>query len=290
MAAENDQDPVLPQKTGAHNSWDQVDVVRQSFGRFFADTAACARFFSRLPLPPVNSMDDPSAPPDFRRISRAMPLAGVLTAIPAASAGLLLGYTHLPSMAIGILVVTISAIVAGALHEDGLSDVADGFFGGYTVDRRLEIMKDSRIGAFGALALVLSIGLRVVLVGELWRRLGPADAALIYLSTEAISRLILVWQWQLHPLARPEGLAARFGKPGGGALSQATLLTAALLVPAAVVLPVSALAAGFLCTAIAGFALGRLALKKIGGVTGDVLGAIQQVSGLGFLIGLLMVP
>ncbi|WP_209017042.1 adenosylcobinamide-GDP ribazoletransferase [Roseibium aggregatum] len=269
---------------------DQFSRLREGLVRLAADTAACVRFFSRLPLPKVNPADDPAAAPDFNTVARATPLAGFAIALPAAGIGMALGFTHLPALAVAALTAATLAATTGALHEDGLSDVADGFFGGGTPERRLEIMKDSRIGAFGALAVVLTTILRVGLLAALWQRFGPADAALLFLLGEAFSRLLVVWQWQRLPLARPDGLAARFGKPGAGTLRQATLLSLPFLVPALLLLSFGALCLALLIAVAAANFCGRLALDKTGGVTGDVLGAIQQISGLGFLLGMLMVP
>lgn len=286
MSSENDQGTELPHETGPTGTGDRLNDLRGRLAGFAADMAACVRFFTRLPIKQLNSRDDPEAPPDFSRISRAAPLAGAFAALPAAGVGLALGLTNLPPLAIAIIVLAVSAIVTGALHEDGLSDTADGLFGGYTRERRLEIMKDSRIGAFGALSLIFGIGLRVVLLGALWQLFPPAGAALLFLSSEAASRMVLVWQWHQHPLARPSGLAARFGRPDRIAVCQAGVSTALLLVPAALLIPFSALVSALLCAVLAGLAIGHLALDKIGGVTGDILGAIQQFSALGFLIGL----
>ena len=254
----------------------------------FADMAACIRFFSRLPLPSLNRLDDPAAEPDFTRISRAAPLAGMFIAIPAAAVGTLLGFTALPEMAVALLVIATLTMITGALHEDGLADTVDGFFGGAARERRLEIMKDSRIGAFGALALIVSIGLRLVLLGALWQRLGAADAALVFLGAEALSRALMVWQWAERRLARPDGIGARFGKPDRAATFQALLLALVLIVPAGFNLPFAALLAGIAFAGAASFAIGHLATRKIGGTTGDVLGAIQQISAIGFLLGVLM--
>ncbi|MEP2706020.1 MAG: adenosylcobinamide-GDP ribazoletransferase [Roseibium sp.] len=290
MTTESDQKAEFQSESGSKNTWDHFLPPLKDLPHLFADMAACVRFFSRLSLTPLNEHDNPSKVPDFQRIARAAPLAGAFIALPAAGIGLFLGFTQLPPLVVAIVVVSILAIITGALHEDGLSDLADGFFGGSTKEKRLEIMKDSRIGAFGALALVLGILLRVALLAELWQRLGPADAALLFLSSEVLSRALLVWQWQQRPLARPDGLAARFGKPGQQTVTQALIIMAVLLIPTALVLSLSALFLGLLLAAIAAFATGKLAIRKIDGVTGDVLGAIQQVSSLGFLLGLLMVP
>ncbi len=253
-----------------------------------ADAAACIRFFSRIPLEPVNGHDLPSAPPDFTRIARAMPIAGFAVALPAAGLGLFLGFSQLPALATATLVAGTLAIVTGALHEDGLGDVADGFFGGTTRSRRLEIMKDSRVGAFGSLAMVIATVLRVSLLAALWERFGPADAALLLLSVEAFSRTMIVWQWQKSALARSDGLAGRFGKPDRQAFHQALLVTVPLLAPAVWLLPTLSLLLACVVAMAAAQAIGRMADAKIGGMTGDVLGAIQQVSGLGFLVGMFM--
>jgi len=290
MSSETDQSSDSREKHG-HNATRATTLpIIGSPVLLAADTAACVRFFSRLPLQRVNRADDPAAAPHFQQIAGAAPLAGLVVALPAAGLGTLLGYSALPPLAVAALVLATLCATTGALHEDGLSDVADGFFGGATPARRLEIMKDSRIGAFGALALVLTIVLRISLLAVLWQRFSPADAALIFLSTEAISRAILVWQWSQRPLARPDGLAARFGKPDRGTARKAALLALPFLLPGALILSPTALFLGLLLAIATGFAVGRIAVTKIGGVTGDVLGAIQQICGLGFLVGMLMVP
>ncbi len=258
--------------------------------RFLADLAACTRFFSRLPLPKLDPADDPDIPPDFRRIPRAAPLAGILIALPAALIGLILGWTALPELATAIFIVGTLAATTGALHEDGLADVADGFFGGTTADRRLEIMKDSRIGTFGALALVVSVGLRSVLLATLLERFGAGEAMILFLGAEALSRTLMVWQWSQLPSARPDGLGNRFGTPDRGAAGQAAVFGALCLLPSAVALSVPALSLGLILAGLAAQGIGRLARTKIGGFTGDVLGAVQQVSAIAFLLGLAMIP
>lgn len=289
MNPETDQTSNSRENRGSNDTKNRSNGLTPAFSRLAADTAACVRFFSRLPLPQVNSADDPSSPPDFSRIARAAPLAGVAVALPAAGLGMFLAYTHLPGLVVATIAIALLCATTGALHEDGMSDVADGFFGGTTRERRLDIMKDSRIGAFGALALVLTVVLRIFLLASLWQKFSPADAALLFLASEAISRTMLVWQWYERPLARLDGLAARYGKPGGESALQAVFLTIPLLIPAALILTVPALLVGVLVAAAAAFGTGRLSVQKIGGVTGDVLGAIQQICGLGFLTGMLMV-
>jgi len=290
MSSESDQLPDSGPESRSDKTWDQSARALSLLAGLVADTGACVRFFSRLPLPPLNALDDPAAAPDFRRIARAAPLAAVVIALPAAALGTLLGYTLLPGLAVATCVVGLLAATTGALHEDGLSDVADGFFGASRRERRLDIMKDSRIGAFGALALIITVALRIILLAALWQRFAPADAALLFLASEAISRALLVWQWQRRPLARPEGLAARFGKPRPDTVRQAMIAVLPILVPVVLLLSLPALALAFAIAAGVSHLTGILAREKVGGVTGDVLGAIQQLSGLGFLAGMLMVP
>lgn len=290
MSRETEQPPDYRPQERSRSLSAHLPRLKKSLSCLAADTAACIRFLSRLPIARVNNADTPAAPPDFSRIARAAPLAGAAIALPAAALGTMLGYTALPALAAAALTAAVLSAATGALHEDGLSDVADGFFGGATREKRLEIMKDSRIGAFGALALSLSVVLRVSLLAALWHRFSPADAALLFLAAEAVSRCLMVWQWQQRQLASPDGLAARFGKPNARVAGHAALLTLPFLLPAWLLLPLPALFLALFIATTAAYAIGSLGRVKIGGVTGDVLGAIQQISGLGFLTGMLMVP
>ncbi len=270
--------------------WRQPNAITSAATDLIADTAACVRFFSRLPLPRLCAADAPERLPDFSKISRAIPLAGLIVALPAALLGLLLGFSALPALTTAFIVTGALTAVTGALHEDGLGDVVDGFFGGHTRERRLEIMKDSRIGAFGALALIISIGLRASLIAALLTRLGPLPAMLALLGAESLSRTLIVWQWSVLSPARPDGLGNQFGHPGQEALKQALVIGAICLLPLVAVLTVSSLSLGLLLAGMAAYSTGVLAHHKIGGFTGDVLGAVQQVSALAFLIGCLAIP
>ena len=151
-----------------------------------ADFCFCLRFFTRLPLPSAASPGK-HALTDFPRAVRMLPVAGGLVGAVAAialAAASLLGFP--PPLAAPLAICAL-ALVSGAMHEDGLADCADGFLGGATRERKLEIMADSRIGTFGAVALVLSLYLRAVsltlIVNE---SLGLACAVLI--GAAALSR------------------------------------------------------------------------------------------------------
>lgn len=254
-----------------------------------ADVALCLRFFSRVPLPRLNTADDPARLPDFTRAARAVPLAGSVVALPAAILLLLLHLTALPFAVQALAAVVLAICITGGLHEDGLADVADGFFGGSTKDRRLEIMKDSRIGAFGAIALMTSLLARTLLIATLIERWGPLAAATSFMAAESASRTAMVWLWHKLPAARADGLGASFGKPDASSAITATTIAALLATPLVFLLPLAALAAAILLVLAAAIAMNRLASAKIGGQTGDVLGATQQVALIAMLSGLTIV-
>src|SRR5947209_85864 len=133
----------------------------QVMDRLLADLAASLRFYTRLPLPGLAREADPHAMPDFSRSAPLVPIAGALIGLVGALVLALaanLGLAPLPAatIAIGCLV-----LITGAMHEDGLADLCDGFGGGSTPERKLEIMSDSRLGTYGAAALVLSLLLRI---------------------------------------------------------------------------------------------------------------------------------
>lgn len=200
----------------------------------------------------------------------AWPVVGAaLGAIGAGVAGMALWLGLTPGV-VAALVLALGAMLTGGLHEDGLSDTADGLFGGWTRERRLEIMKDSRVGSYGVLALVLVTLARwtalatVLASGSLW--------ALV--AVGALSRApMAVVMWAL-PNARDRGLSHATGRPSGeGALIGAALAVAcAVLFAGWAALPMLALVA--LTTAW----LARMAQRRIGGQTGDILGATQQLA------------
>ncbi len=209
----------------------------------------------------------------------AWPLAGVVVAGCAAVAGLgTLSLGLAPGIAAGAT-LAVQIVVTGALHEDGLADCADGFWGGWTRARRLEIMADSRIGAYGVLALILVVGLA-------WQALAQMMAAqpvawVAWLAAAAmLSRAAMGWTMASLPRARWGGLSARVGRP-----TRRTAVTGAAVALGGSVLvlgPEGLLAGGI--AALVCVWLGRLALDRIGGQTGDVLGGVQSVTALAVLV------
>ncbi|WP_172328386.1 adenosylcobinamide-GDP ribazoletransferase [Mangrovicoccus sp. HB161399] len=204
----------------------------------------------------------------------AWPLAGTAVALIAGGAGWAAQAAGLAPGAAAGLVLLAQVFVTGAMHEDGLADCADGIWGGWTRRRRLEIMKDSRIGAYGVLGLVLFMGLRWQAL-MLALPLGAAGWGL-YLAAQMVSRGIMAWAMAGLPHARPGGLAASAGRPSARTAAAALpLMALPLFQPGG-----WAMALGALAAAALSFGLARLARARLGGQTGDVLGAMQICSEL----------
>ena len=228
------------------------------------DVVTALVLMTRLPLPHLGDAA-------FARQARAcwaFPLVGVAVGGLAGAMALAALWLGLPVAVAAGLGPGLQVCVTGAMHEDGLTDTADGFWGGFDRDRRLEIMADSRIGAYGVIALILSLGLR-------WSALTVILALAVWpvVLVAVLSRGVLPAVMAGMPRARPGGLSDRVGAPpvptAAVALGLAGLGAVALGGwSAVVVIPV----------AIAGcVAMAALAQRKIAGQTGDVLGATQQV-------------
>lgn len=206
----------------------------------------------------------------------AWPLAGALVAAIATAVGWGAMLTGLPVTLTAALVLGLQVLLTGAMHEDGLADCADGFWGGRDRDSRILIMKDSRIGTYGVVALILSLIARWsaigVLIDQNWLLGGLVGAAVI--SRAAMVALMA----RLGP-ARDTGLSQNTGRPNAETLVLAAGVAGvfAILFAGFAALPAAVLAAALT------FGLGRVALAKIGGQTGDVLGAAQQLAEIGAL-------
>jgi adenosylcobinamide-GDP ribazoletransferase len=240
-----------------------LTTLRDIALRLPADVLSAFALLTRLPLPNHRGTGAASA--------WAWPLVGaVLGALTAALASLALGLGITPGVT-AALVLGFGAVLTGGLHEDGLSDTADGLFGGWTRERRLEIMKDSRVGSYGVLALVLVTLARwsaltaLLVFGGHWGAL---------VASGALSRVPMALIMALVPNARGEGLSHATGRPSG----------AVALVGLGLGVAVAGLAVGWaalvMLTAVLGVAVvvSFVALRRIGGQTGDVLGASQQLA------------
>jgi adenosylcobinamide-GDP ribazoletransferase len=168
--------------------------------------------------------------------------------------------------------------LTGALHEDGLADTADGFCGGRDREEKLKILRDSRQGTYGVLAIVLSVLLRAAALAGIG---DVIHGGLALIAAHAASRAALPAAMMRLTPARPDGLGAMAGTPSaGGAI-------AAALIGAAIALAALGPMRGVIALCLAGvivFATAELARSQIGGYTGDVLGAFQQVAEIVILL------
>ena len=252
--------------------------------RFVRDIADALRFFTRLRVGERGL----SAPLSIDRIAWAAPVTGVAVGLIGALILALTGLLGLPVLLRAALATAAIVAATGALHEDGLADVADGFGGGATRARKLEIMRDSRIGAYGAIAVALALILRVgalaaALDGGFWR----ASLSLVLIA--ALSRAAALTPLALLPPARADGAGAAAGLLDSNALAAAwgSALVIALVLGLVALGVAHALLAAFMSAAGA-LAMVAMARRAIGGQTGDVAGAAQQCGEIAAWCGLLI--
>jgi adenosylcobinamide-GDP ribazoletransferase len=217
-------------------------------------------------------------------------LADVLPVLPfiGAAVGLVAGFVFAlvrslagPGWLAGVLAIGAAIVITRALHEDGLADTADGL-GPHALEapKRLEIMRDSRIGTFGVLALALSVLIKVACLAQF----SGGTGLVVLVGAHALSRAVLAYPLLAFSPVREDGLGAQAGKPTdhdawiaigiGAAVAFVLLLGKGLVV--AVVAPVAAVAAAWFAA--------RWIAERIGGYTGDTLGAVQQTAELVFLL------
>jgi adenosylcobinamide-GDP ribazoletransferase len=236
------------------------DIVR--------DLKAALQFSTRLPVGGWIAGDRVN----IAQMAWALPIAGAVVGLIGALVYALaraLGLAAVPSAALS---VAATMLTTGCLHEDGLADTADGFGGGGSRDDKLEIMRDSRVGTYGASALILSVLLRTSAIASL---AAPALVALPLIAAHTASRATMPITMRLVPPARSDGLSATAGSASPRSLGIASALGIAALVLA------FGLTGGIVLTVLLLLVIGgmaRLCIKQIGGQTGDVLGALEQVS------------
>jgi adenosylcobinamide-GDP ribazoletransferase len=249
-----------------------------------SDFLICLRFFTRLPIPELDRELAAHSMPDFARATGLLPLAGAFIGALAAlalGAAVLLG---LPPLLASPISIAALVLLTGALHEDGLADCADGFGGGTSRERKLEIMKDSRIGTFGAVALLLALYVRIISLSFICEQ-SFALAATVLIAASAFSRsTILIPLLFLSP-ARQDGAGFSAAKPKAETVFRAFGL--------AILIAIAPIAAGadsirtslaILVGALAAFGMTRLSAAQIQGQTGDVAGATQQLTEIAFYL------
>ena len=170
---------------------------------------------------------------------------------------------------------TVAVLVTGAFHHDGLADMADAFGGGWDVDQRMEILKDSRLGTYGTSALILALLLEVSALSTF----EPRTGALALLAMHILGRALSIMTMLLAPAAG-DGLGAAYMSD----LPRSATVVVALIATVGAGVALGSQAWAIAPAVIAAACVVTLAIRKIGGVVGDVLGAISVVSGVTMLV------
>ncbi|PXW67971.1 cobalamin-5'-phosphate synthase [Loktanella sp. PT4BL] len=234
------------------------------------DLPAALGLLTRLPV----TVDGTHAMERGAASAWAYPLVGVVLGVILAATTSVMLWIGMPSGIVAGLVLAGAVILTGAMHEDGLADSADGLWGGWDKDRRLAIMKDSHIGVYGVCAIGLSLLIRwlalvvIVSLGAYW---------VAFIAAGAVSRAAMVVLMAMLPNARDGGLSRSVGRPPTAAVWLAVVIAIGF-----------ALLCGYpwviLFATMSALCCGAIARAKIGGQTGDILGATQQVTEMVALI------
>lgn len=252
-----------------------ITALRNEFWRILL----AVQFLTRIPAAPHSAFSEQR----FSESVRHYPLVGLLIGAIAAAIFFAAGFVFPPLIAL-LISTSLVILLTGAFHEDGLADTFDGIGGGLTGEKSLQIMKDSRIGVFGMVALLAILTIKIAALNSM-----PVDLAMLgLLGGHCMSRWSSVVAIASSTYVRDSGTA----KPVAAGISGPALFYAS-------VVGLSPLLAFYYCVtpivaagAAAGLLLGHLFMRlfyerKIGGYTGDCLGAVQQVSELGVYLGIL---
>jgi len=230
------------------------------------ELATAFQFLTRLPMPSVTFEED-----SLSRSVKFFPLVGLAVGSGAALLQSIL-IVHLARPLTAFVVLTYLVLITGCLHEDGLADTADGFGGGWTKERVLAILRDSRIGSYGAIALVLSLLARYLLLASL-----PMERFIAYvISAHVLCRWSsLPLSYFLPPAREQEGQGARIAKlTSFSSLLFGSALSTAIVIFALRRSSVAPLLVAPLIVLVSGWFYN----KKIGGITGDCFGATNQLT------------
>ncbi len=247
--------------------------------RWLTDVKVCLGLLTRIPI--LNSSTDDDTRAQLAQASWAFPVVGALIGAIGAVVFAVASVLGLPPWTAALLAVGATIAASGALHEDGLADVADGFGGGTTRDEKLALMRDSRIGTYGTLALILSVALRAAALAAI---ADPWTAAVALIAAHAGARACLPAVMRGVPLARADGLAAHAGMPEPATVAIAGGIAALVALVVLVLLGVGTTVLAIIAAAAAAAAMAALARRQIGGYTGDVLGAVQQAAEIAILL------
>lgn len=239
---------------------------------WWAPLLLAVQFLTRVPVPWLDRLSGEQVATGLVRAVGWFPLVGALVGGVTAAVALAAGTLWPTSVAV-LLALAVEARLTGAFHEDAVADFCDAFGGGHSADDVRRIMKDSRIGSYGAVGLFLALGLRAALLVAVIGRFGALDAAIVIIASAAFGRLLAaVLMVVVPPAAAGTGLAKDIA-PGVGPGVLALALAAAMpgVLPFAHFAPIAAMAS---IAAGLGFIVWfrALLIRRIGGSTGDCLG------------------
>ena len=245
---------------------DNQSKLAGHFRDWTRDISLAVGLLTRVPMPhPVSA-----APDGMARAQRAFPLVGALVGLVVGLVDRCLLGVGIPALAAAALALGASAALTGALHEDGLADVGDGFGGGRDRAAKLSIMRDSRLGTYGALVLLVGFAARLSALASL-----PVAAVIpVLVVAHALARAAIPVLAANMPFARDDGLGKSAGRPDSASVVTAVVIAVIL---ALLCLPVKAALLAVVVTVAGAAAMAALAWRQIGGVTGDVFGAVEQV-------------
>ena len=236
------------------------------------------QFLTRIPIPG----NVPFSEDRFANTPRYYPLVGVIVGVLCAITVLISSFLFNINVAVALMML-FSVLLTGAFHEDGLADTFDGVGGGLTRDKALSIMKDSRLGTYGTLALVMILLLKFTALSSLTVQ----AIAIGLIAGHGLSRLSSVAVMASSHYVRDHGT----GKPVANGIDKSSLVIASTTGLACLLLVLISLSFSMMICGLMGLVIGHglmrwVYARKLGGYTGDTLGAVQQVSEVGFYLGL----
>jgi adenosylcobinamide-GDP ribazoletransferase len=243
------------------------------------DFLNAVRLMTIVPVPSSNAATEPDW---LSRGVKYFPVIGIGIGLASATVLLLAGAIWGPIVA-ALLAVATSIAVTGALHEDGLADTADGFGGGWTKENRLAIMKDSRIGTYGAIALGLSLALRGAALAQLPLWAGATALIAAHAAARVTPAFVVARMAYAGDVSAMK--VAYAGSPVRPDEFWFALIAVAIATLPLALISVRSAVTGLLLGAALAAALAAWSRRLIGGYSGDVLGAIEQLFEIGFLLG-----
>ncbi len=244
---------------------------------FVLDLIATIMFFTRIP---VNWSYFSNTPPNLTKAAWAFPLVGFFIGVLSGLVGDLFIYLGIPIFLSVVIAIAFSVLITGAFHEDGLADSADGLGAGGTPKRINEIIHDSRLGTYGVLSLILGILIRLGLL----LTLVEAGYSLVSILSVgfASGKLAILYTRNFFSHSKYARIGTIISKISFNRLVLATLIW---ILPTLLIFPLNGILLGIILMILISFLLGLKSKKALGGITGDILGAIAFLTELVFLFG-----